>query len=211
MFQDRNEGGIGLRTAANLYRLSTEKISNYLCNVAWYLYTALKDHPLVAIRWAPEVKRLLQRGFVYALSDTVRFVYGKSIPIWRPRQEETPTKRYCRHKKQHSFNTLVWNDNFGIITKVDMVLEGRSHEKGLYNETTEAFCQPERFFSNKEKVTSDSGFQGKGSNVNCPFKANQMGGGWRQKCNCDRTIHKQWIKNEGPIGFVKSGFRRFIG
>lgn len=54
-------------------------------------------------------------------------------------QEEKQNEPDCRHMKQYDFNTLVWTENFGIRTGVDMALEGSHHESGFYNET-DPFC-----------------------------------------------------------------------
>ena len=103
---------------------------------------------------------------------------------------------------------LVWTDVFGVIIRLDISLQGSSHDRFLYT-MSEVFQSPSEFFSNGQVAMADMGFQGEG-NLVYPFKRNQ-GRDFTFRREFNRDIRSQRIRNEWSIGLVSNRFRQFLG
>ena len=139
------EGSIGYDHLSFRFGISNATVASYIRHVGKALFESLHDDGMSIIRWPGAEERQEMRGLVYGFENCIGFVDGTKQSCFRPSYPEVRDERYCGHHKEFCHSVLLWTDNYGVIIRLDICLDGAEHDRGMYNDS-DPYRYPSMFF-----------------------------------------------------------------
>lgn len=113
-------------------------------------YAALKRDS-DRLRWETDEERAATHGLVPWFPKCVCFVDGVKVGRFRPEEEQEQERVDDGRKHSHCFGVLVFNNSFGVYTKIIITDLGADHDRQLYTDSP-PYTAPGQNFADSEHL-----------------------------------------------------------